>query len=136
MATQVQIQQEISRLQALQREEQANIDRIRQQIDSGVTSRQQLINLQRALTGAETGVRQYQGEILALQKQLALAQQTDPAPPPAQSAGQAVQSQQQNNPLETEPPPPSLIPPGASGVAYDDEGNIAISADGEIYIYS
>ena len=127
MATVAQLQQQLASLRLNLQEYEAQIASLREEIDNA-RNQTQISNLTRQLTAKEQGLRDIQNNITLVQREIVQTDQTDPAPAPSQTSGQVVQSQQQDSPLATEPPP-SLIPPGVSGVSYDDEGNIISTFD-------
>jgi hypothetical protein len=130
MATVVEIQQDIQRLQTEVAAYQSRIAALREDIDRArPAARPRLVQ---ALGAQEQGLRDLNNQILALQRDLAAAQAAQPAPPPARSAGQAVQADQQGGPLETTSPP-SNIPPGYRGAVTNADGEVVayIGADGE-----
>ena len=130
MATVAEIQQEIARLQAEAATYQSRIAALRQDLDRATPGARPRIT--QALGIQEQGLRDLQNQILSLQRQLATAQAAQPAPPPARSAGQAVQADQQGGPLETTSPP-SNIPPGYRGAVTNADGEVVayVGANGE-----
>ncbi len=130
MATVAEIQQEIARLQAEAAIYQSRIAALRQDLDRATPGARPRIT--QALGIQEQGLRDLQNQILSLQRQLATAQAAQPAPPPAQSAGQAVQADQQGGPLEITSPP-SNIPPGYRGAVTNADGEVVayVGANGE-----